>query len=109
MALRLSPPAAAQTLVQAAPARLQITAPVNNAKRTVLQGNLRPEARAPNDRGAVPDALPMPHLQLLLTRPAEREAALVGAIKDLHDLVSLHDLPYDVAVGGNPAIRRAST
>ncbi len=80
----LSPTALAQTT----PARVQITTPVDTAKRTVLAGNLRPEARAANDRGPVPDALPMPHLQLLLARPAEREAALARAIEDLHDRAS---------------------
>ncbi len=88
----LSPTAHAQThaetLVQAAPARVQITTPVDNAKRIALAGNVRPEARAANDRGPVPDALPMPHLQLLLARPAERAAALAGAIDDLHDRAS---------------------
>jgi uncharacterized repeat protein (TIGR01451 family) len=86
----LSPSADAQTPAQATLARVQITAPVDNDKRSVLPGSLRPEARAANDRGLVPDALPMRHLQLLLARPAEREAALVSAIKDLHDRASPH-------------------
>ncbi len=70
---------------QATPARVQITAPVDDGNRLVLKGNLRPEARAANDRGRVPDALPMPHLQLMLARPVEREAALARAINELTD------------------------
>ncbi|MDR3415620.1 MAG: hypothetical protein P4L83_05495 [Nevskia sp.] len=50
-----------------------------------LEGNTRPEANPANDRGRVPDALPLEHLQLLLKRPPERELALQRTIEQLHD------------------------
>ncbi|MDR3415618.1 MAG: protease pro-enzyme activation domain-containing protein [Nevskia sp.] len=50
-----------------------------------LEGNTRPEANPENDRGRVPDALPLEHLQLLLKRPPERELALQRTIEQLHD------------------------
>ncbi len=67
------------------PARALITTPVDTAHLQRLAGNVRPEVRPASDRGRVPDALPLPHLQLLLTRPAERERALQRALQDLHD------------------------
>jgi uncharacterized repeat protein (TIGR01451 family) len=71
------------------PARPLITAQVDAANLHRLAGNVRPEARAANDRGRVPDTLALPHLQLLLTRPAERESALQRVIQDLHDRSSM--------------------
>ena len=41
-----------------------------------LVGNVRPEANSQNDRGAVGDSMQLQHLQLLLQRPADSEAAL---------------------------------
>jgi len=79
---------AAQSVHAQTAARAQITAPIDDDQRIVLGGNVRPEARAANDRGRVPDALPMPHLQLLLARPAQREAALERAIKEVHERAS---------------------
>lgn len=70
---------------QGAPARLLITAPVTGAQRQTLRGNTRPEANPSNDRGRVPDALPLEHIQLLLRRPAEREMALRQYLEQLHD------------------------
>ncbi len=69
----------------AASARSLIRAPVNISQLVSLPGNTRPEARSVNDRGRVPDALPLEHLQLVLKRPAEREAALRRYIDQLHD------------------------
>jgi len=54
-------------------------------QRVRLPGNTRPEAIASNDLGRVPDALALPHLQLLLKRPAEREVALHHYLDSLHD------------------------
>jgi hypothetical protein len=79
----LSPRANAQTPPKAAPL---ITQPINNAVRTVLAGNTRPEARNPsNYQGAVPNNLPMPHMMLQLRRPLAQEQALQGLIDQLHD------------------------
>jgi uncharacterized repeat protein (TIGR01451 family) len=73
---------------QAGAARVQITAPPDAVRLTRLSGSTRPEATATNDRGLVPDTLALEHMQLLLKRPAEREAALRKAIEDLHDRTS---------------------
>jgi hypothetical protein len=69
-------------------ARLLVVAPVDESQRVTLAGNMRPEAKAANDRGRVADSLPLQHLQLLLKRPAERESALQRYIAQLHDRAS---------------------
>jgi uncharacterized repeat protein (TIGR01451 family) len=70
---------------QAAGAPVLITAPIDDARLVRLTGNTRPEATPFNDRGRVADSLPLEHLQLLLKRPADREAALQRYIAQLHD------------------------
>ncbi|MFI4890049.1 MAG: protease pro-enzyme activation domain-containing protein [Steroidobacterales bacterium] len=62
-----------------------MSTPVDANQRVRLGGNTRPEAVAANDRGRVPDSLMLVHMQLLLKRPAEREAALQRYIQDLHN------------------------
>ena len=63
-----------------------ITQPINEGNLVVLSGNTRPEARDPaNDRGRVPDSLPMPHMLLQLRRPAAQEQAVESLIDQLHD------------------------
>ena len=69
-------------------ARSLITATVDETRMVRLAGNTRPEANARNDRGRVSDSLPLEHMQLLLKRPAEREAALQRYIDQLHDRTS---------------------
>ncbi|WP_165418510.1 S53 family peptidase [Dyella amyloliquefaciens] len=54
----------------------QVTRAPNDNDRVSLPGNVSPFATADNDRGAVADSQPLEHLQLLLKRPADREAAL---------------------------------
>jgi subtilase family serine protease len=49
---------------------------IDETQRVTLLGNVRPDANASNDRGQVDDATPLNHLQLVLVRPAELEAAL---------------------------------
>jgi len=83
-AIGASGPAAAQT---PAP-RALLTTPINENQLVRLAGNTRAEASAANDRGLVPDSLPLPHMQLLLKRPPEREAALQSYIAQLHDRTS---------------------
>jgi hypothetical protein len=80
----LRPTAYAQT-PSAVPAQRMITGAISEAVRTRLFGNTRPEATAANDRGLVDDAMPLPHLQLQLRRPADREQALQTLIDQLHD------------------------
>ena len=68
------------------PARPLITQSINEGNLVVLEGNTRPEAKNPaNDRGIVPDSLPMPHIMLQLRRPAAQEQALQTLIGQLHD------------------------
>jgi hypothetical protein len=63
-----------------------ITQSINDANMAVLAGNTRPEARNPaNDRGVVPDNMPLQHMMLHLKRPAEQEQALATLIEQLHD------------------------
>lgn len=53
-----------------------ITKKIDETKVVRLAGNVRPEATAQNDRGAVGDAMQFDDLQLLLRRSAASEAAL---------------------------------
>lgn len=79
LAVTAARPAVAQT------ARVLVTARIDAAQTVILPGNVRPEATAANDRGSVADSTSLPHLQLLLNRPAEREQALRQYIDSLHD------------------------
>jgi len=56
--------------------RAAITKKIDETRMARLAGNVRPEATRQNDRGAVGDSMQLQHLQLLLQRPAESEAAL---------------------------------
>lgn len=67
-----------------------ITAKIDPAVRVTLGGNIRPEANANNDRGAVDDALPLDHILLQLRRSSEAEAAMDALIDALHNPVSTH-------------------
>ena len=60
-------------------------ATIDESKLATTAGTIRPEATLSNDRGAVADSLPMPHMLLQLKRSPEREAALTQLIQDLHD------------------------
>jgi len=62
-----------------------VTQAVDDAQTIRLPGNTRPEASAKFDRGAVADGFALNHMQLLLKRPAETDAALDGLITALHD------------------------
>ena len=66
-------------------ARPLITQNIDESKLAVLAGNMRPEARAANDRGSVAHNLMLEHLLLQLKRPAEQETALKALIDDLHN------------------------
>jgi subtilase family serine protease len=81
-ALGLAGSAAAQNV------RPLVTHGIDERQTVELSGNLRSEANAQNDRGRVDDALPLDHMQLLLQRPAETEAALDKFIDLLHDPAS---------------------
>jgi len=78
----------------AAPARAQFTSDVQpritfiqerqEGQQAALRGNVRPEARPENDRGLVPENLPMEHMLLQLRRPPAQERALQQFIEELH-------------------------
>ena len=59
-----------------------ITRPANDNDRVVIPGNMSPFATSANDRGRVADGLALEHMQLLLQRPADREAALQQFMKE---------------------------
>ena len=65
-----------------------VTQTMNDIQTVTLPGNTRPEATEANDRGPVADNLQLDHMQLLLKRPAETEAALVRYIDALHNPAS---------------------
>jgi subtilase family serine protease len=65
--------------------RQLVTQVVDERQTIELAGNIRPEASAQNDLGRVDDTLALDHMQLLLKRPTETEAALVRFIDLLHD------------------------
>jgi hypothetical protein len=62
-----------------------ITQAINPANLTTLAGNTRPEANAANDRGMVPDSMPLDHMLLQLRRSDVQEQAFVTLIDQLHD------------------------
>jgi subtilase family serine protease len=88
LALALAPWLVKPACGQVAPARALINTTVDNNQLLRLPGNTRPEANGSNDRGRVPDSLVLEHMQLLLRRPVEREAALKRYIEELHDRAS---------------------
>jgi len=76
--------ASAQTLGPPRGARVMVSQPIDESQRVALHGNTRPEVRPENDRGRVPDTLPMAHMLLQLRRPPELEQALRQFIDELH-------------------------
>jgi hypothetical protein len=67
-------------------AQPMIAARVDESVRAALSGNTRPEAKkTANDRGIVPDTMPMAHMMLQLRRPAAQEQALRTLIEQLND------------------------
>jgi subtilase family serine protease len=76
-----TPLAQAQT---ASAAQVMVTAPVADAKMVTLPGNVRHEANATNDRGAVEGSMQFEHMLLQLKRPADRETALEQHIDSMY-------------------------
>ncbi|HEY1615646.1 MAG TPA: protease pro-enzyme activation domain-containing protein [Rhizomicrobium sp.] len=66
----------------------QIVAAIDDAHRVELVGNVRPEARPRNDRGAVPETLRLNHILLQLKRSASADQALQRFITRLSDRTS---------------------
>jgi hypothetical protein len=67
------------------PTSSQITQSITEGNLVQLKGNTRPEARASNDRGRVPDDMRLDHMMLLLQRTPAREQALKQFINQIHD------------------------
>jgi subtilase family serine protease len=63
----------------------RIRAAIDDRVRVTLRGNTRPEAAAANDLGQVEDSLPLEHVQLLLKRSTEQQAALDAYTESLSD------------------------
>jgi hypothetical protein len=74
--------APAQTATPAAVPQIQQQ--VENSQRTTLRGNVHPLAKAAFDRGLADVSLQTPRMQLLIKRPADREAALKSYIAEIH-------------------------
>jgi len=62
-----------------------ITQPVDETRLVTLVGNTRFEANPQNDRGRVPDSLPLDHMLLQLKRPADLELRFERHIDSLTD------------------------
>ena len=79
--------AALATLCAVVPA---IAAPdaIDDRQTVALEGNTRPEARLTNDRGKLADNFVLDHLQLLLKRAPDTEAALATFVDSLQDKTS---------------------
>jgi len=65
--------------------RRLITDSVNETRLHRLAGNTRHEANASNDQGAVADELPLEHMQLLLRRSTDTQAAADKFVQQQHD------------------------
>ncbi|HEY1757355.1 MAG TPA: S53 family peptidase [Bryobacteraceae bacterium] len=62
-----------------------LTQAIDESKLHTLRGNTRPEVNPANDRGLVPDNLPMDHLMLQLQRSPDQQRALDQFTEDLHN------------------------
>jgi Pro-kumamolisin, activation domain/Bacterial Ig-like domain (group 3) len=80
-----APEAAQSAQSQAVFVPPRITAAVDEAKLTVLKGNVHPLARPEFDRGAAPLDLPMNRILLVLKRSPEQEAELQKLLVDQQD------------------------
>jgi subtilase family serine protease len=76
---------ATSSLQAQSPAPRLITQPINPANLTTLAGNTRPEVRAANDLGILPDSFRLNHMLLQLRRSAGQEQAVETLIDQLHD------------------------
>ena len=82
---------AAGCVTPAAPAdpgaRIDVSA-IDDGKLVVLTGNTHPNANATFSMGPLPDTYRVEHMQLVLKRSAQQEAALGTTIDALHDKTS---------------------
>jgi hypothetical protein len=71
-------------------ARQIVTQNIDEGKLVELHGNIRPEAKAENDHGAVSDDTLLQHMLLQLRRPEEKEEELQEYLEDLQEPGSRH-------------------
>jgi subtilase family serine protease len=86
--IALSSPLTCSLWAEGSPSRSVITQPVDETRLVSLVGNTRFEANAKNDRGLVPDNLPLDHMLLQLKRPAYLERQFDRHIDSLTDKTS---------------------
>jgi subtilase family serine protease len=67
---------------------VRITQPVDEAKLTMLAGNVHPDARAAFDRGTEPASLALNHMLLVLKRSPQQQAALDTLLAQQQDRTS---------------------
>jgi subtilase family serine protease len=65
-----------------------IDQPINQTQLIPLAGNTNPAANAANDRGIVPDTMPLPHMLLQLRRASNQEQAVAAFVGSQHDPAS---------------------
>jgi subtilase family serine protease len=63
----------------------RITQRIDEHDRVILPGNTRPEANAKDDRGRVPDDLPMDNMMMLLKRSPQQDTDLQQFLTALQD------------------------
>ncbi|HEX4232630.1 MAG TPA: S53 family peptidase [Bryobacteraceae bacterium] len=63
----------------------RVTAPIDDARRVTLAGNVSPRIRIGADQGRAPADLPMDHMLLMLKSSSAQEAALAQLLKDQQD------------------------
>jgi subtilase family serine protease len=75
----------AARVLGASSSRILITEPIDETQLVTLAGNTRPEAKAGNDRGRLPDSFPVEHMLLQLKRAPELEREFEQHIDSLTD------------------------
>ena len=75
----------ATAIAQHTPKVTLVRSEINDNKTVAFRGNIRPEANAANDRGAVEDSMQLVGLHLLLARSPESQAAFDQYLQDLQN------------------------
>ena len=78
----------ATAIAQHTPKVSLVRSEINDNKTVTFNGNVRPEATAANDRGAVEDTMPLASMELLLARSPESQAAFDQYLQDLQNPAS---------------------
>ena len=107
-ALTLTFTMAAAAAVQGSSRHPAIVKKLDETRLIRLAGDVRREANSQNDRGAVGNSMQLQHIQLLLQRPADSEAALATFMDRLQ--ISRHKkltIGINRIVGGHGAPWRA--